>query len=75
MHIGRQIRDTLDAMPGRHSVTWFASQIPCDRSTAYDIFRRADIDTYLLRKISIILNHNFFADLAEDVNDNFVPYI
>ena len=75
MHIGQQIRDTLDAMPGRHSVAWFARQIPCDRSTAYDIFRRSDLDTHLLRKISIILNHNFFADLAEDISDNFVPYI
>lgn len=49
------------------TVTWFAGQLNCDRRNVYDIFKRATIDTQLLIQISLILNHNFYEDLAEAV--------
>lgn len=49
------------------TVTWFAGQLNCDRRNVYDIFKRATIDTQLLIQISLILNHNFYDDIAEAV--------
>lgn len=49
------------------TVTWFAGQLNCDRRNVYDIFKRATIDTQLLIQISLILNHNFYEDLADAV--------
>ena len=47
------------------NVTWFAGKLNCDRRNVYDIFRRSTIDTQLLTQICIVLNHNFFQDIAE----------
>lgn len=62
LHIGQLIEQEL-RRSGR-SVTWFARQIHCDRVNAYDIFRRKSIDTSLLLRISIALNHDFFTDIS-----------
>lgn len=52
-------------MTERHrSVTWLAQQLPCDRSNIYDIFRRDDISTGLLMRISVLLEHDFFHELS-----------
>lgn len=64
MHIGRLIKEELDRHPKRHTAVWLASQLHCDRRNVYDIFSRAYIDTGLLMQISIILGHDFFADLS-----------
>lgn len=45
-------------------ITKFASLIYCSRKNVYDIFTRNDIKIDLLRRISQVLNHNFFMDLA-----------
>ena len=66
MHIGKEIKHLLDLQPKHHTVTWFAEQLNCNRRNVYDIFSRSDIDTFLLRRISVILDHDFFADLSED---------
>ncbi|MBQ8100602.1 MAG: XRE family transcriptional regulator [Paludibacteraceae bacterium] len=62
IHIGHIIQTELRRQ-GR-SVTWFARQIPCDRTNVYDIFRRDNIDIRLLLRISRILNHDFFSYLS-----------
>lgn len=49
-------------------ISWFARKIGCDRSTVYRIFQKNSIDTQLLKRISVILNHDFFADLSMDMN-------
>lgn len=67
MHIGRRIREVFDGKPRSCSVTWFAGQLHCDRRNVYHIFARSTIDTELLHRISIILDHNFFSDLAEEL--------
>ncbi len=62
MHIGKRIREVLDEK-GK-GVTWLASKIPCERSNVYNIFRRDNIDTELLKTISVVLRHDFFAELS-----------
>lgn len=50
------------------SITEFAEKICCQRNNVYDIFNRSKIDTILLKRISEVLNHNFFQDLANDLS-------
>lgn len=63
-HIGNIIREVFDSQPKAHTISWFATQLNCRRGNIYSIFRRSTIDTALLHRISIILNHDFFADLS-----------
>ncbi|MBR1426691.1 MAG: XRE family transcriptional regulator [Paludibacteraceae bacterium] len=62
IHIGHRIKEELRRQ-GR-SVTWLSRQLSCDRTNIYNIFRRQSIDTCLLQRISLILGHDFFADLS-----------
>lgn len=61
-HIGQLIRQELRRQ--ERSVAWFARQLSCDRSNIYRIFQKESIDTYLLVRISIILQYNFFFTLS-----------
>lgn len=65
MHIGKDIKKVFDNGPKTWTVTWFASQLNCDRRNIYHIFGRQSIDTELLMRISLIFNHNFFAILSQ----------
>lgn len=49
-------------------ITQFADMICCQRNNVYDIFRRSKIDIVLLKRISEVLNRNFFKDLADDLD-------
>lgn len=66
VHIGNLIREYLAKEPKSHTVTWFARRLNCHRVNVYDIFRRSTIDTALLWRISAVLNHNFFSDIASE---------
>lgn len=46
----------------------FAHLIGCERGNVYDIFKRSKIDTIQLKRICEVLNHNFFQDLANDLD-------
>lgn len=61
-HIGQLIRQELRRQ--ERSVAWFARQLSCDRSNIYRIFQKESIDTYLLVRISIILQYNSFSTLS-----------
>lgn len=65
MHIGKRIKDKLKE--DGHSVAWFAAQICCTRTHAYKIFNKENIDIEQLRRISRVLNHDFFSDLSESL--------
>ena len=65
IHIGSLIEQELRRQD--RSVTWFASELHCDRTNVYKVFKKKSIDTKLLEDISVILQHNFFLDYAEDV--------
>jgi len=56
--IGKFIQEKLKES-GR-SVVWFAKEMGCDRTNAYKIFDKTNIDIVQLRRISKILNYNFF---------------
>lgn len=49
-------------------ITTFADLICCQRNNVYNLFRRNKIDIVLLKRISEVLNHNFFIDLANDLD-------
>lgn len=72
-HIGKTIKEVFDRQPRSCTATWFARQINCHRANVYDIFSRPSIDCELLERISIALNHNFFLDLADDVQRETGP--
>lgn len=63
--IGTLIRRELERQ--ERSVTWFARKLSCDRSNVYRLFLKHSVDTALLQRISVILNHNFFEDLSNNL--------
>ena len=58
--IGKLIEEELRSQD--RSVVWFANKLSCNRTNVYKILRKGSIDTELLCRISIALNHDFFAD-------------
>lgn len=44
----------------------FGDRIYCSRQNVYSIFQKKNIDIGLLRRISDVLNYDFFAYLSED---------
>ncbi len=50
------------------SIVDFANKINCQRNNVYNIFERNNIDIKLLAKISDVLHHNFFEDVANDLS-------
>lgn len=59
--IGQLIQERVKAE--KMEVTAFAKAINKERSNAYDIFNRDNIDIQLLKKIGQVLNYDFFQDL------------
>lgn len=43
----------------------FARALPCSRENAYRIIKKDNIDIRQLKRISLVLKHNFFKDLSE----------
>ena len=66
IHIGSIIKEKFDELG--LSVSWFAKELCCDRTNVYSIFKRESIDTSLLVKISLILNHDFFKHYSQDID-------
>ena len=66
IHIGSLIEQELRRQ--ERSAIWLAGELHCDRTNVYKVFKRKSIDTRLLVDISVILQHNFFLDYADEVN-------
>lgn len=64
LHIGQRIKEVFLTQPKGFNAEHFARQLNCRRANIYNIFRRSSIDTALLHRISLILGHDFFADLS-----------
>ncbi|MBO6118728.1 MAG: helix-turn-helix domain-containing protein [Bacteroidales bacterium] len=64
MHIGNKIKEIVE----KRGITsrWLASQILCDRTNIYLIYKKSTIDTELLQKISKILDYDFFKDYSDE---------
>ena len=67
-HIGELIRLELEKQ--ERSISWLARKLSCDRTKVYRLFQKNSIDTYDLARISILLSHDFFADLSDSLKDD-----
>ncbi|MBQ3617713.1 MAG: hypothetical protein II939_06075 [Bacteroidales bacterium] len=67
IHIGHLIKTEFDRQ-GRRAM-WLASELNCNRANVYNIFQRDNIDIAILIKISKVLQHNFFQDIANLIDD------
>lgn len=65
--IGQLIEKELHRQ--ERTTVWFARKLGCNRTNAYKIFKRTSIDTDLLMRISLILNHDFFAVYSSQYTD------
>lgn len=65
IHVGMMVKGYFYTMPRKYTVAWLADMLNCDRTNVYNIFQRSSIDTQLLIRLSIILHHNFFKEIAE----------
>ena len=66
IHIGSIIKKRFEDQGV--SASWLAKQLCCNRTNVYSIFKRESIDTALLEKISVILNHDFFQYYSREIN-------
>ena len=62
--IGTVIQQELKSQ--ERTVSWLARKLDCDRTNVYNIFRRQDIDTELLMRISVILHRDFFSLFSKE---------
>jgi len=60
VHIGSLISNELHRQ--HRPAAWLAHEICCDRTNVYKILRKGSVDTELLCRISMALNHDFFAE-------------
>ena len=70
MHIGNRIEEVIKQ--NGQSARWLAERIPTERTNDYNIFHRESIDTRLLMRISVVMNHNFFEELAQQCDEAIV---
>ena len=70
IHVGRMIEYELRRQD--KTVSWLARSICHERSSIYKIFSRKSVDIYLLLKISVLLNHDFFLDISSAINSRKV---
>jgi hypothetical protein len=69
-HIGQVIKQELEKQ--ERSVAWLARKLSCDRSNIYRIFQKESIDTCLLVRISIILQHDFFEGFSASIRSQLL---
>ena len=64
--VGNLIKQELERQ--ERSISWLARKLSCDRTKVYRLLQKNSIDTYDLERISLLLSHDFFADLFEALN-------
>lgn len=67
INIGMAIREELKRQ--ERTVAWFARKLSTSRMACYRIFESYSIDTYMLQRISKVLNVDFFAIYSESLKD------
>lgn len=65
MHIGKHIQEVMLAK--NRTARWLAEQIPCERTNVYKLFKRSSLDTDMLVRLSVVLEHDFMKDLSDEV--------
>lgn len=71
INIGQSIKTELDRQ--ERSISWLAQKLNCNRAAVYRMLRKNSIDTGLLTTVSIILRHDFFRELSDDICRNRLP--
>ena len=66
VHIGKLIKQEMERQDRKP--TWLAKKISCDRTNVYHIYKQESLNTEVIVRISLALNHNFFTDLAMEIN-------
>jgi len=46
---------------------WLAKKLYCDRSNIYKLLKKQSLDTELLRRISVILQRDFFSVYSDEM--------
>lgn len=64
MHIGERIKEVMKSK--KITAVSVARELECERTNLYNIFARKDINTLLLQKLCVILNHDFFKELSKE---------
>lgn len=67
--IGLLIKEELHRQ--ERGITWFARKLACDRSNIYRLFEKDSIDTGLLLRICLVLQHDFFSEYSQHYRARF----
>lgn len=73
IHIGNLIQEVVSRKGIK--ISWLAGQLGCHRNNIYLIYARSWIDTETLMKLSLILCHDFFADLSEHLKSQHLQRV
>lgn len=68
--IGQNIKGELDKQ--ERTVTWLAQKLGCNRIAVYRILCKNSIDTALLARISIVMKHDFFKELSDEISQKCI---
>ncbi len=66
VNIGQCIKEELERQ--ERTVSWLARKLNCHRSVVYRIFNKNSIDTGVLKRISEIMNYDFFKEYSDEMN-------
>lgn len=69
INIGQRIKQEVDRQA--RGISWLSQNLGYSRQSIYRMFERNSVDTHLLYRISRLLHHNFFRDLADDLSADF----
>lgn len=65
IHVGSLIRAELTRQ--NQSVTWLAEQLGVERTNCYRFLRASSLHVDVLARISIAMQHDFFADCSKAI--------
>ena len=65
-HIGQKIREVMREK--QFTATLLAEKIHTTRTNMHKIMRKSNLDIELLIRISVALEHDFFADISQSIN-------
>lgn len=68
IHVGLLVRAELSRQ--NQTVTWLANQLSIQRTNCYRILGAQSVHTAMLERLSIAMNHDFFADYSAQLKQN-----
>lgn len=66
LHVGAMLKRALHTKRVTHAV--LGRRLGRNQSMIKDLVARSSLQTYLVWELSVALNHNFFSDLAQQLN-------